>query len=110
MDELNPMNCTEELLRMKTDELKLKTTRNLSIAFSRFFSLFVIMIMLMLSLLAFAFGGVLLLGDIIGSYAAGAFIVGGIFLVALIVLLCLRKKLFLNSFVRLFIKMFYGED
>ncbi|MGN1045986.1 MAG: hypothetical protein ACI4QG_02715 [Candidatus Cryptobacteroides sp.] len=110
MDELNPMNCTEELLRMKTDELKLKTTRNLSIAFSRFFSLFVIMIMLMLVLLAFAFGGVLLLGDIIGSYAAGAFIVGGIFLVALIVLLCLRKKLFLNSFVRLFIKMFYGED
>lgn len=110
MDELNPMNCTEELLRIKTDELKLKTTRNLSIAFSRFFSLFVIMIMLMLVLLAFAFGGVLLLGDIIGSYAAGAFIVGGIFLVALIVLLCLRKKLFLNSFVRLFIKMFYGED
>ena len=110
MDELNPMNCTEELLRMKSDELKLKTTRNLSIAFSRFFSLFVIMIMLMLVLLAFAFGGVLLLGDIIGSYAAGAFIVGGIFLVALIVLLCLRKKLFLNSFVRLFIKMFYGED
>lgn len=104
------MNCTEELLRIKTDELKLKTTRNLSIAFSRFFSLFVIMIMLMLVLLAFAFGGVLLLGDIIGSYAAGAFIVGGIFLVALIVLLCLRKKLFLNSFVRLFIKMFYGED
>lgn len=104
------MNYTEELIGMKTDELKLKTTRNLSIAFSRFFSLFVIMIMLMLSLLAFAFGGVLLLGDIIGSYAAGAFIVGGIFLVALIVLLCLRKKLFLNSFVRLFIKMFYGED
>ena len=110
MDDQNPLNCTDELVGMKADELKLKTTRNLSIAFSRFFSLFVIMIMLMLTLLAFAFGGVLLLGDIIGSYAAGAFIVGGIFLVALIVLLCLRKKLFLNSFVRLFIKLFYGED
>ena len=110
MDELNPMSCTEEIIGMKADELKLKTTKNLSITFSRFFSLFVILIMLMLTLLAFAFGGVLLLGDIIGNYAAGAFIVGGIFLIALIILLCLRKKLFLNSFVRLFIKLFYGKD
>lgn len=57
-----------------------------------------------------AFGGVLLLGDLIGSYAAGAFIVAAIFLVLLVVLFLLRDKLFLNGLVRMFVRLFFEEE
>ncbi|MCM1177959.1 MAG: hypothetical protein NC115_03110 [Bacteroidales bacterium] len=105
----NPMDSTKDYMEMKADGLKLKATESLSLVFSKFLSLFVIIMVLMIVLVTIAFGGVLLLGDIIGSYAAGAFIVAGVFLIALIVLICLRKKLFLNSFVQLFIQIFYGD-
>ena len=65
---------TKEYLDLKTDELKLKTAEGLSLAFSKFFGLMLSIMVLMIVLIAIAFGGVLLLGDWIGSYAAGAFI------------------------------------
>lgn len=101
---------TKEYLDLKTDELKLKTAEGLSLAFSKFFGLMLSIMVLMIVLIAIAFGGVLLLGDWIGSYAAGAFIMAGVFLIVLVVLIFLRKKLFLNSFVKLFIRIFYGES
>lgn len=103
------MDSVKDFMDMKTDEFKLKAAENLSLVFSRFLGLFTIIIVTMIVLATMAFGGVLLLGDIIGSYAAGAFIVSGVFLTGLVILIFFRKKLFLNSFVRLFIHVFYGS-
>ena len=60
-------------------------------------------------MMAAAFGGVLLIGDLIGSYAAGAFIVAGFFLLVLLVVYLLRDKMFLGGLVRMFIRLFFEE-
>jgi len=103
------MDGKRDFMEMKADEIKLKATESLSLVLSRFLGILVIMMILMIVLVTSAFGGVLLLGDVIGSYAAGAFIVAGLFLIALIILICFRKRLFLNSFITLFIQIFYGD-
>lgn len=105
----SPVDSTKDFMDMKADEVKLKATESLALVFNKFFTLIVILMVALILFTALAFGGVLLLGDLIGSYAAGAFIVAGVFLVVLIILICLRKKLFLNSFVQLFIQIFYGD-
>lgn len=91
-----------EFLREKADDLKRKAVTGLSEGFSRFLSVLIMAVLLMIVLAAFAFGFILLLGDLIGSQAGAAFIVGGVYLAAFAVLFFLRKKLFTGMFVRLF--------
>jgi hypothetical protein len=45
----------------------------------------------------------------IGSWAASAFIIGGVFLLILVLLYVYRKKLFLDMFVQLFIGIFLTQ-
>ena len=97
-------------LELRMDDLKLKTIDGLSVGVSRVLSLMVILMLGAIVLVSFAFGTVLLLGDLIGSWAAAAFTVGGVFLVALVVLLFVWKKLFTDIFVKLFIGIFYGNE
>ena len=94
-------------LDLRTDELKLKAVDGLSIGVSRVLSLMVMLMLAAIALAAFAFGTVLLLGDLIGSWTAAAFIIGGVFLIALLVVLLIWKKLFVDIFVKLFIGIFY---
>ena len=97
-------------LDLKLNELKLRAIDGLSVGVSRVLSLVVVIMLGAIVLAAFAFGTVLLLGDVIGSWAGAAFIVGGIFLIALSLLLIYWKRLFVNIFVKLFIGIFYEND
>ena len=97
-------------LEIRVDDLKLRTIDGLSVGISRVLSLMVILMLGAIVLVSFAFGMVLLLGDIIGSWAVAAFTVGGVFLVALVVFLFVWKKLFTDIFVKLFIDIFYGNE
>ena len=97
-------------LDLRLNELKLKTIDGLSIGVSRVLSMMLVVMLGAIALAAFAFGAVLLLGDLIGSWAGAAFIVGGIFLIVLSLLLIYWKRLFVNIFVKLFIGIFYGND
>lgn len=97
-------------LDLKLNELKLKTIDGLSIGVSRVLSMMLVVMLGAIALAAFAFGAVLLLGDLIGSWAGAAFIVGGIFLIVLSLLLIYWKRLFVNIFVKLFIGIFYEND
>lgn len=94
-------------LDLRADELKLKAVDGLSVGVSRVLSLMVMLMLAAIALAAFAFGTVLLLGDLIGSWTAAAFIIGGVFLTALLVVLLIWKKLFVDIFVKLFIGIFY---
>ena len=76
----------------------------------RFFGMLVLLITVMTAVITAAFGCILVIGEEIGSYAAGAFIVAGIFCIAAAALFAFRKKLFRNTFVRLFIKLFYDNN
>lgn len=97
-------------LDLRLNELKLKTIDGLSIGVSRVLSMMLVVMLGAIALAAFAFGAVLILGDLIGSWAGAAFIVGGIFLIVLSLLLIYWKRLFVNIFVKLFIGIFYEND
>lgn len=95
---------------LRLEDLKLKAVDGLSVGVSRVLSMMVIIMLGAIVLAAFAFGTVLLLGDLIGSWASAAFIIGGVFLVALAVMLLFWRSLFLDIFVKLFIGIFYGNE
>lgn len=100
----------KKYLDLRIDEMKLKAVDGLSVGVSRVLSLMVVVMLGAIVLASFAFGIVLLLGDLIGSWAAAAFMIGGVFLVALVVILFVWKKLFTDIFVKLFIDIFYGNE
>lgn len=101
---------TAQYIDLKVDEVKVRTAKGLSIALNRLLVAILLLTLCSIVLMSAAFGGVLLLGDLIGSYAAGAFIVAAFFLLLLIVLFLLRDKLFLNGLVRMFVRLFFEEE
>lgn len=96
-------------LELRIDEAKLKAVDGLSVGVSSLLALMTILAVGAIVSVAFAFGFIVLLGELIGSWAAAAFIVGGLFLVAFAVLICLRKRLYRDLFVKLFISIFYEK-
>ena len=95
---------------LKVDELKLRTAKGLSVTLNRLIISILFLTLGSIVLMALAFGGVLLLGDLNGSYAAGAFIVAVFFLLLMVLLYFVRNKLFLNGFVKLFVGLFFEND
>jgi len=99
-----------EYMDLRLDDLKLKAVDGLSVGVSRVLSLMLVLMLGAIVLASFAFGTVLLLGDLIGSWAAAAFIIGGFFLIVLVLVLLVWKKLFVDIFVKLFIDIFYDKE
>ena len=91
-----------EYLGTRTDDFKKRVVAGLSLGFSRTLAILMMTLLgvVVLSVLAFAF--IMLIGDAIGNMACAAFIVAGVFILALIVLFIFRKRLFLRMFARLF--------
>ena len=98
-----------EYIDLKIDDLKLRTAKGLSLTLNRILLAILFLSLGSIVLTATAFGGVLLIGVLIGSYAAGAFIVAGFFLLLTVILFAIRKKLFLNGFVQMFIRLFFED-
>ena len=91
-----------EYLSMRTDDLKKKIVASMSVGFSRVLAILVITMLLLIVLTVFAFAFIILLGEVLGSLTGAAFIIGGVYLMAVIILILLRKRLFLNMFTSLF--------
>ena len=94
-----------EYLSMRTDEFKKNIVTSLSVGFSRVLAVLVIILLLLIVLGVFAFAFIVLIGEAIGSMSGAAFIVGGVYLIALVILVIFRKRLFLNMFANLFTGM-----
>ena len=84
------------------DNVKLRTVKGLSQTVSAIGKMLVIFAVASICLLALSFSFVMWLGELLGSYALGGFIVAGVLLLATVVLVLLRDKLFKNSFIPLF--------
>ena len=84
------------------DNVKLRTVKGLSLTVSAIGKMLVIFAVASICLLALSFSFVMWLGELLGSYALGGFIVAGVLLLATVVLVLLRDKLFKNSFISLF--------
>ena len=99
-----------DYIDLRLDDLKLRTAKGLSMTLSKLVYVLLVLLVVSIILTSLAIGGVMWIGELIGSYAGGAAIVAGVFLLVLGVLILLRKRLFRDSFVPLFIKMFFDED
>lgn len=91
-----------EYLGMRTDEFKKNIIASLSAGFSRVLAILVIAMLLLIVLAVFAFAFIVLLGQAIGSLSGAAFMIGGVYLIVAVILILLRKRLFLNVFTNLF--------
>lgn len=98
----NLSSVVGEYLGLRTDDFRKKIVSALSVGFSRAVTMLVIAILMLIVLAVFAFAFIVLLGDAIGSWSGAAFIVGGVYLIALLILFLLRKKLFLKAFTNIF--------
>ena len=99
-----------EYIDLRLDDIKLRTAKGLSMTLSKLLYMLLVLFVVSIVLTAVAIGGVMWIGEMIGSYAGGAAIVAAFFLLVLGVLILLRKKLFRDTFVPLFIKLFFDDD
>lgn len=99
-----------EYVDLKTDDMKLKMTKGLSVSIARVLSALVILFVLTLLIISLTVAFVLGVGHLTGNYAVGALIASAVFLMALIVLFSRRKRMFTDSFVAMFIQIFFPED
>lgn len=101
---------TKAYVDLQADDLKLKVSKGLSLSLGQLLALLLVVLSLFIVLLSVAAGCVLLIGQWTGSYALGAFVMAGSFAIVTAVLFLLRKKLFVDSFVRLFTGIFFEEE
>lgn len=94
---------------LQFDELKLQTAKGLSVSVARILGMMLLIGLAITLLLILSFGVVLVLGDILHGYGVAAFIVGGVLALVLLILFLLRERLFRQSFVPLFINLFFPE-
>ena len=101
---------TADYINLKIDEVKLRTAKGLSLTLNRLFLALLFFHLGSIVLTALGFGEILLIGDLVGSYSAGAFIVAGAFLLVIALLWAFRGRLFLNGLIRLFIGIFFSDN
>ena len=89
------------------DNVKLRSVKALSAGTGKIFWVVLVFILVAVLVLTLSFAFVLWIGEALGSYAAGAFIVSGALLLILVVVFLLRKVLFRNTLVSSFVKSFF---
>lgn len=104
------MSDLKDYVDLKADELKLRTTEGLSVAMGRLTAVLLLVGVLVIVLGLLAVVLIQWLGQWTGSVAVSSSIVCGAFVVVLAILFFLRKRLFRDTFVKLFIKVFYGDE
>ena len=92
----------EEYLGTRAEDFKKRVVAGLSFGFSRTLAVLVMALLAVVVLSVLAFTFIMLLGEAMGSFAAAAFIVAGVYLIAFIILFIFRKRLFLKMFARMF--------
>ena len=100
----------KEYVDLRLDEVKLRTAKGLSVTASKLVGLFLILGVGISLLLVLSFGLILLLGELVGSYAWSAIGVAVLEGIALWILIRKRNDLFRDTFVPLFVKLFFSDD
>lgn len=101
---------TKKYVDLKLDQFKLQMVSGLSQAISNAIVVVIVLFLFMMLLAIASYALINWLNGLLGGQF-GSLIVGGVVLVAIIVVLSLRKKLFRDSFVKLFAEAFwYDED
>ncbi|MBR1706809.1 MAG: hypothetical protein IJ721_08520 [Bacteroidales bacterium] len=100
----------KEYIDLRLDDLKLRTAKGLSVSVSKLVGVILVLGVVSTLLLVLSFGLIMLLGEIIGSYAWAALGIAALLGIGLAVLLRCKDRLFRDTFVPLFVKLFFGSD
>ena len=95
---------------LRLDEVKLSAAKGLSISLSKLAGMILILGMATNLVLVLSFGLILLIGELIGSYAWAALGVAVLLGIVLWILIRKRNTLFRDTFVPLFIGLFFNDD
>lgn len=93
---------SKSYLDRQLEGFKLRIVKGLSEATRDLGVLLVVLTVAGIFLLTLSFAFVIWIGEMLGSYAAGAFIVAGVLFLLTVILILLRGRLFKNTFVSLY--------
>lgn len=99
-----------EYIDLRLEDVKLRTAKGLSVTASKLMGFFLILGVGISLTLVLSFGMILLVGELVGSYAWAAIGVAVLLGIALWILLRKRDSLFKDTFVPLFVKLFFNDD
>lgn len=99
----------KDYLEMRKQEAKLHLVEHLSFLSARIVNFLLVLVVGSVSIFFLTSALSIWLCELIGSDIAGPLIVGGIFLIALLIIIMLRKKMFTDSMVRVFIEIFFNN-
>ena len=100
----------QEYLDLRLDDVKLRTAKGLSVSASRLVGIILLLGMATNLVLVLSFGIILLVGELVGSYAWAALGVAAVLGVVLWILVRKRNTLFKDTFVPLFVKLFFSDN
>jgi len=106
----NLVNETRTYVDAQIDNVKLRSIKGLSEGTSSLASLLLIFNVIGAFVIVLSFALVLLIGELLHSYALGALLVACVLLLVVVVLLLCRKRLFKDKFVSMYADVFYQKE
>lgn len=100
----------QEYLDLRLDDIKLRTAKGLSVSASKLVGVILLLGMATNLVLVLSFGIILLVGELAGSYAWAALGVAAVLGIVLWILIRKRNTLFRDTFVPLFVKLFFSDN
>lgn len=100
----------QEYIDLRLEDVKLRTVKGLSVTASKLVGMILLLGIAINLVLVLSFGVILLVGELIGSYAWAALGVAALLAVGLWILVRKRDSLFRDTFVPLFVKLFFSDD
>lgn len=100
----------QEYIDLRLDEMKLSAAKGLSVSVSKLVGMILLVGTATNLVLVLSFGLILLIGELINSYAWAALGVAVLLGIALWILIRKRDRLFKDTFVPLFVNLFFSDD
>ena len=100
----------QEYIDLRLEDVKLRTVKGLSVTASKLVGMILLLGIAINLVLVLSFGVILLVGELIGSYACAALGVAALLGIGLWILVRKRDTLFRDTFVPLFVKLFFSDD
>ena len=94
-----------DYVSLNADKVRLWTIENLAVCFNTLFGILLLVVLLGIAVLFFAVAVTWILGILLGSYLMAILLMGGVFVVCSLIVYLLRKRLIVDSAVRMLCRM-----